>query len=123
MANNPLCPECRKQMTPRYICLHCGYDDQRLHTASLHKTVPMPYECSKCGKPAGKLIEGIPVCGDCFVAGWGRLPDMPLEQVKVEVTETFTGVVLQYPCPNCRRKFSTKTGLGIHKKSKHGGTR
>ena len=132
MADNPLCPDCRKQMTPRFICLHCGYDTQRLQTSTNRKVVATPYNCVKCDRPTGKLIEDIPVCGDCFVQCWGRLPDMSLSPIgettqiiekPIEVTETFTGVAYQYPCPKCKRKFSTKTGLGIHKKSKHGGTR
>lgn len=132
MANNPLCPDCRKQMTPRFICLHCGYDTQRLQTATNRKVVATPYNCVKCNSPTGKLVEDIPVCGDCFVQGWGRLPDMPLSPVLstrgvrgagMTIHQDYPKETKDFPCPKCRRKFSTKTGLGIHKKSKHGGTR
>ena len=123
----PLCPDCKKQMTIRYICTHCGYDEQRVRIASLReaKAVPLPYICAKCGKPAGKLLKGIPVCGDCFVAGWGRLDEMPLTKGESGTVplDTSTEAVdtVGYKCPNCRRNFTTKTGLGIHKQSKHGG--
>lgn len=135
----PLCPDCRKQMTVRYICTHCGYDTQRIQTTTHRKVASTPYTCVKCNSPTGKLVDKIPVCGDCFVAGWGRLPDMPLEKSVAAPTpinpDAVSGGAKEYPlqipdesalpkdfpCPKCRRKFSTKTGLGIHKKSKHGG--
>lgn len=102
----PLCPECRKQMTARYICLHCGYDDQRLHTTSLWKPTPMPYECSRCGKPAGKLIDDKPVCGECFTKGWGRLPSMPLAVEKEEAPL----YISDKPPKKARRKKKPKNG-------------
>jgi len=85
MPELPLCPDCRKQMVVRHICLHCGYDEQKRSVSSFQKPpVPLPYICAHCVKPAGKLVKGIPVCGDCFVAGWGRLDNMPLVPVPKE---------------------------------------
>ena len=72
----PLCPECRKKMAAHWTCGHCGFDPQR--TRSKERLVVSPYKCVRCDKPTQKKIEDIPVCGDCFTEGWGRLPDMSL---------------------------------------------
>ncbi len=72
----PLCPECRKKMAAHWTCDHCGFDPNR--TKSKERLVVLPYKCSRCEKPTQKKIDDIPVCGDCFTEGWGRLPSMSL---------------------------------------------
>ncbi len=72
----PLCPECRKKMAAHWTCDHCGFDPNR--TKSKKRLVVLPYKCVRCEKTTQKKIDDIPVCGDCFTEGWGRLPDMPL---------------------------------------------
>ena len=76
----PLCPECRKKMAAHWTCDHCGFDPNR--TKSKEKLVVLPYKCSRCDKLTQKKIDDIPVCGDCFTEGWGRLPSMELSPVE-----------------------------------------
>ena len=79
----PLCPECRKKMAAHWTCDHCGFDPNR--TKSKERLVVLPYNCVRCQKPTQKKIDDIPVCGDCFTEGYGRLPDMPLSPPLREV--------------------------------------
>ncbi len=138
----PLCPECRKKMAAHWTCDHCGFDPNR--TKSKERLVVLPYKCVRCQKPTQKKIEDIPVCGDCFTEGWGRLPDMRLdegygkpletvaqpEDVTKEVLLSPDDPIFQEPsketkvfkCPECSVKpFKSKQRLNKHKTKIHGG--
>ena len=126
----PLCPECRKKMAAHWTCDHCGFDPNR--TKSKERLVVLPYKCVRCQKPTQKKIDDIPVCGDCFTEGWGRLPDMSLsegygkplapmpEELMIpsvfSVKETKT-----HKCPECNKSFKSKLRLNKHKTKIHGG--
>ena len=135
----PLCPECRKKMAAHWTCDHCGFDPNR--TKSKERLVVFPYNCVRCEKPTQKKIDDIPVCGDCFTEGWGRLPGMSLT---AEKTKAFTkeedekikelgeainrgtiGPLIEtktYKCPKCNVKpFKSKQRLNKHKTKIHGG--
>jgi hypothetical protein len=47
----------------------------------------MPYICAKCGTHCTRLLPAGAVCTKCFIEGWGRLPDMPLPEVKSEIVK------------------------------------
>lgn len=144
----PLCPECRKKMVAHWTCGHCGFDANR--TRSKEKLKVLPYVCSRCPKGTQKVINDVPICGDCFAEGWGRLPDMslspPVNTVThevgtipddMEVTTTtnvpegedmvfvpndFDALKKQYKCPECNVKpFKSKQRLNKHKTKIHGG--
>ena len=127
----PLCPECRKKMAAHWTCDHCGFDPNR--TKSKERLVVLPYKCSRCDKPTQKKIDGIPVCGDCFTEGWGRLPSMPLGVPEDREREMGEGIGVTpptdnkletktYKCPECNVKpFKSKQRLNKHKTKIHGG--
>ncbi len=128
----PLCPECRKKMVAHWTCDHCGFDPNR--TKSKERLVVLPYKCSRCDKLTQKKIDDIPVCGDCFTEGWGRLPDMSLKGMEnVTITtvlkdgreigyEEIPKETKTYKCPECNVKpFKSKQRLNKHKTKIHGG--
>ena len=93
--------------------------------------------CGVCGETeTGRLIEGIPVCGRCFVEGGLNLPknqkilkkvydspykepgtpDEPTTVSKPPVSKPATEGVGDYLCPKCPGNVTHRAGSKIHKR-------